>query len=105
MGWDFTITDPDGLSAPFVGRSSDISQIIDQDTGQVVSGRFAHISVCIADLTDAGMAVPVGIADGAVKPWLVDVADVAGVTARFKVMESNPDRALGNVICMLEAYV
>jgi hypothetical protein len=104
FGWPFTITDPAGTSAPLVGRSSDISQVVDPDTGVVVSGRLAHVSVMIEDLTDASLGLPVGIADTAGKPWLVVVDDINGVSGTFKVAESNPDRALGIVVLLLEAY-
>lgn len=104
FGWPFTITDPSGSTGELVGRSSDISKVVDPDTGIIISGRLAHVSVMIEDLTDAGLGVPVGVADGAVKPWVVDVDDINGTAGKFKVSESNPDRALGIVVLILEAY-
>lgn len=104
FGWDIVITDPDGNVGNLVGRSTDISMLIDPETQAVVSGRSASIAVMIADLTSEGLGMPVGIADGAVRPWVVDVDDIEGVPGKFKISQSNPDRALGIVVCFLEAY-
>lgn len=100
-----TITDPDGLTVPdLAGFSTDVSQVIDPDTGQVVSGRVASIAIRIALLTANGLGLPVGINDKTSKPWLVTFDDINGRTYTFKVQKSNPDRALGLVTCLLEAY-
>jgi len=99
-----TVTDPSGLSKPLTGISDDISQAIDPDTGQAVSGRLASAVLNIAELTAAGLGLPVGVADSSVKPWLVDFDDINGNAFTFKVSESNPDRMLGSVTLLLELY-
>ena len=104
FGWPITITDPSGTSKDLTGFSDDIAQIIDPDTGQAVSGRLASIAIRIGLLTDNGLGLPVGIADAGSKPWIVEFNDINGNAFKFKVSQSNPDRALGVVICLLELY-
>lgn len=106
FGFPITVTDPSGNSgtAPITGFSDDISQIIDPDTGQAVSGRLASVAIRIGLLTEVGLGVPVGIADAASKPWLIAFNDINGNAFTFKVSQSNPDRAIGLVICLLELY-
>lgn len=102
--WPITVTDPDGLTADMYGFSDDISQIIDPDTGQAVSGRLASVSLIISSLYALGFGIPQGIADVTKKPWLIQFDDINGNSFTFKVSESNPDRALGTVVCILELY-
>lgn len=104
FGWPITVTSPAAVSANLTGFSDDISQVIDPDTGQVVSGRLASVALRISSLTGAGLALPQGIADAAQKPWLITFDDINGTSYAFKVMQSNPDRALGLVTCILELY-
>lgn len=104
FGWPVTLTDPTGLSAALVGYSDDISQIIDPDTGQVVSGRLASAVFRISSLVTAGFTLPRGIVDQASKPWLVAFNDINGNAYTFKIRQSDPDRALGLVVCILEGY-
>jgi len=105
FGYSITVTDPDGSVGDLTGFSNDISQVIDPDTGQAVSGRLASAALRISSLTAAGLALPVGIADTTGKPWLIQFDDINGNPFTFKVSQSNPDRALGVVICLLELYV
>jgi len=105
FGWPIMITDPSLLSSQLTGFSDDISQIIDPDTGQVVSGRSASVVLRISSLYGAGFtSLPKGIADNTNKPWLIQFDDINGFTHKFKVIQSDPDRALGIVSCILEAY-
>ena len=104
FGWAITVTDPAGTSKPLVGSSKDISQLIDPDTGVVVSGRLATVTIRISSLVAQGFALPQAIADSAAKPWLVAFDDINGNAYTFKVAESDPDRAVGVVVCVLEAY-
>lgn len=107
FGWPITVTDPSGNSGtgPLTGFSDDIAQIIDPDTGQAVSGRLASVALRISSLTAAGLALPRGIADSGSKPWVIEFDDINGNPYKFKVSQSNPDRALGLVTCLLELYV
>ena len=91
-------------SVSITGSSSDISLILDPDTGQAVSGRQASVVIRLATLSDMGLGIPVGVEDTDRKPWLITVDDITGVEHIFKVQESNPDRTLGVVLCKLELY-
>ena len=104
FGWSITVTDPAGTSRTLTGFSDDIAQIIDPDTGQAVSGRLASVALRISSLTAAGLTLPRGIADSGSKPWVIEFDDINGNPYKFKVSQSNPDRALGLVTCLLELY-
>jgi len=106
FGWPITVTDPSGNSGtgPLTGFSDDIAQIIDPDTGQAVSGRLASVAIRIALLNEIGLGLPRGIADSGSKPWIVEFDDINGNPYKFKVSQSNPDRAIGLVTCLLELY-
>jgi len=104
FGWTISLTDPDGLNSSFVGYSNDIGQVINVDTGMVVSGRTASVTLRISTLITAGFSMPQAIEDSTKKPWLVSFDDINGVTYTFKISSSQPDRALGVVFCELELY-
>lgn len=104
FGWSISLTDPAGTVAALTGFSDDIAQLIDPETGQAISGRLASVALRISSITLAGLGLPRGIADSTVKPWLVSFNDINGNAYTFKVMQSNPDRALGLVTLVLEAY-
>lgn len=104
FGWSITVTDPAGTSRTLTGFSDDIAQIIDPDTGQAVSGRLASVALRISSLAAAGLTLPRGIADSGSKPWVIEFDDINGNPYKFKVSQSNPDRALGLVTCLLELY-
>lgn len=106
FGFPIIITDPAGNSGtgPLIGTPVDISQFIDPDTGQAVSGRQASCSIRISSLTAAGLGVPKGIADSASKPWTAQFDDINGNPHLYKVSQSNPDSAIGVVVLLLEAY-
>lgn len=105
FGWPITVTSPDGTVGNLTGFSNDISQIIDPDTGQPVSGRAASVALRITALALAGLTIPVSIADTTGQPWRIEFNDINGNPYQFKVAQSNPDRALGLVTCLLEAYI
>ena len=104
FGWPITVTDPDGTVGNLTGAAGDIAQLIDPDTGQAISGRLPAVTLRISSLTTAGLGLPVGISDPDIKPWLITFDDINGTTWIFKVQQSNPDRTLGVVTCLLEHY-
>lgn len=104
FGWPITVTNPAETSAVLVGSSTDISQLIDPDTGEAVTGRSASVALRLSSLTLAGLSIPEGIADTSLKPWLIQFDDINGAPYTFKVAASRPDRALGIVVCILELY-
>jgi hypothetical protein len=104
FGWAITITDPAGTSADLTGLSTDVAYSIDPETGQAVSGRTASVAIRIAALSAAGLGIPINVAETDRFPWLVQFADINGNPYTFKIIESQPDRAIGLVVCRLEAY-
>jgi len=104
FGWPITLIDPAGTVGVFTGFSDDIAQVIDPDTGQAVSGRLATIALRLSSIYSAGFTIPQAIADTGSKPWIVQFNDINGTTYQFKIAQSNPDRALGVVVCILEFY-
>ena len=98
------ITDPDGVVGNLTGNSSDIAEVIDVDTGRMISGREASVTLVIADLTEKGLGIPENVQDDSKKPWLVDFDDVNGNSYTFKVIRSSPDRTIGNITVHLGAY-
>jgi hypothetical protein len=104
FGWPITVTSPEGVSAALMGLSSDVSLVIDPETGQAVSGRTASVALRVASLTAAGLAMPTNVPESSSYPWLVVFDDINGNSHTFKVSSSRPDRAFGLVVCLLEAY-
>ena len=104
FGYSITVTDPLGVVKSFTGFSNDIAQVIDPDTGEAVSGRFASVALRISSLVAAGLTLPIGIADSKSKPWIIQFDDINGNAFTFKVSKSDPDRTIGMVICILELY-
>lgn len=104
FGFDITLTNPAGVTKALVGFSNDISQLIDPDTGQAVSGRSASVALRISSITAIGLTLPRGISDSGIKPWVVQFDDINGNPFKFKVSQSNPDRAIGVVNLILELY-
>lgn len=105
FGTVITITDPDLLSAEVTGRTNDINLLIDPDTGVGVSGRTATVAIDMDELTSLGFtSLPSGQSDKTKKPWIIEYTDQLGNSYTFKVLEGNPDRTLGIVLCTLEFY-
>lgn len=104
FGWPVVLTDPAGVSLPLTGFSNDIAQMIDPDTGQAVSGRLASVALRISTIVAAGFTLPKGIADSGSKPWVVVFNDINMNSHQFKIIQANPDRALGVISCLLELH-
>lgn len=104
FGWPVTVTSPGGLSAALTGLTNDIAYAIDPETGQAVTGRIASVALRIASLTAAGLGIPVNVPDTDRFPWIVQFDDINGNSHTWKVIESQPDRTIGIVVCRLEAY-
>lgn len=104
FGCEITLTDPDDVRQTVKGFTTDISESIDPETGQIVMGRTASVALPLAALAAVGLGIPVGVAEPTRRPWVVQFNDVAGVAHVFKVREGRPDRAAGVVVCLLEHY-
>lgn len=104
FGWPITVTNPAGVSEPLTGFSNDIAQVVDPDTGQLVSGRSASVALRISSLLAVGFVIPYGVVDQSLKPWVVVFDDINGTPHTFKVRQADPDRTLGMVVASLEGY-
>ena len=104
FGQAITLRSPEGVEVELVGYSNDIAETIDPQTGMVVIGRSASVALSILALDEAGLGMPRGVASSSSAPWVVSFSDQVGNVHVFKVTESRPDRALGVVTCVLEAY-
>ena len=104
FGYGVTIINPDQAEFTMVGYTQDISQTIDTDTGQIVSGRLASVSLRESTLIQNNFSMPVGIVDQSIKPWIIKFNDINGASYTFKIVEANSDRTLGVITCLLEEY-
>lgn len=95
-----TLTTPAGDELAVGALTTDIATTIDPETGVAVIARRASVTVALGALT----SMPAAVADGSSAPWLATYADAAGVVATWKVIEVIPDRTLGLVVLLLEAY-
>jgi hypothetical protein len=100
FGWPLTLTSPAGVPALLVGFTTDVAETIDPETGVAVSGRRASVAIALLSLPELPTAVP----DANRRPWIVTFADVTLAASTWKVVEVLPDRAVGVVVLLLEAY-
>jgi len=103
-GLDIVLTDPTGATFDLIGWQNDIAETFDPDTQDYISGRLVNVSLSISDLVDAGLEIPESEPDPNKRPWLVEYDDLWGVTLKYKVAKSVPDRGLGIVVLYLEVY-
>jgi len=104
FGFAISVTDPAGVIGLLTGQTNDVGQVIDAETGQIVSGRIASVTLRISSLATAGLGIPQGVQESTSKPWIIRFDDINGNAFDFKVAESFPDRALGVVACRLENW-
>ena len=97
-----TVTDPWGTSAVLTGLAQDISRTIDPDTGLLVAGRLASVTLPLVALFEAGLEEPRGVAESTELPWRVKFADVQGTVRAFKIARTSPDHEAGIIVCELE---
>ena len=105
FGYAIKVTDPTGIEADLKGFSNDISQLIDPDTGQAVSGGLVTVTLPVSSIEASVLTgIPVGVAEKTAKPWLVEFDDINGNPGVFKVAKSDRDRGLGIIVLTLETY-
>jgi len=104
FAWDISLTSPNEVTEDLTGYSNSISQVIDPDTGQVISAKAVSVAINISSILEVFTELPKGIADAGIKPWIVTFQDLAGTPKIFKVEKSNPDETLGMITLILEAY-
>ena len=105
FGWPVKLTDPAGVEyLNLTAQADDISQIVDPDTGTVVSGRKAAATLRQSTLKARGIGEIKGVADTTRKPWLATFDDIGGTAYTFKVEYADPDRTLGTITLVLGAW-
>lgn len=103
--WPITLRTPSGnVVDGMYCFSNDIEAAIDPETGQLVSGRSATVSIPIQSLYDRGLALPKSVVDEDKKPWVIMFDDIHGKPHKFTVKQSLPDRTIGNLVLILELY-
>lgn len=105
FGRDVWVTSPDGATAKVAGFHSDISQLLDPETGTLVSGRSVTLTLPIRLLEAAGLGGIKGEREPGKEPWTVELVDGEGNQQRFVVAEVRPDRGIGSMVCFLTAYL
>ena len=101
FAWPIVLISPTGTRTQLTGFSNDIAELIDPDTGQAVSGRLASVALRLSTLP---AALPESLASATGRPWRIEFEDITGRPWRFTIRESNPDRALGLLVLILEFY-
>lgn len=104
FGYEVTLTRPQGDSIQIHGLNTDIENMINPATGEVISGRRVTMTFRNSTIFAAGWDLPIGITLSAFKPWLVTVNDINGLSGVFKICHTMPDRTVGIIVCALEAY-
>lgn len=97
-----TVTNPSGVSQSFLCRHMDISQQIDPETEEIISGRQVGVSIDLKDLAAVSFDGVCAIEDKKKKPWKVTVANILGTSGTYKVAMTSPDFILGNMLIYLE---
>lgn len=104
FGWPLTLTSPAGVATLLAGFATDVSERDDPETGVIVSSRQASVTISLLSLIGATLELPTGVVEKTQRPWLVTFPDVTLAASTWKVVEVLPDRALGVVRLLLEAY-
>lgn len=102
FGRAVVLTDPTGQSATIPGMTGNISNAIDPETGQIIVGDFAHVTLRISSIVAAGLTVPTQEYRTGHPAWLLSFNDLAGVEQTFRVQRPEPDFTLGYVNLKLE---
>lgn len=98
-----TVTNPSGKSAVLRGQQNDIGKQLDQETGAIVTGRSASVSLSLASLAAEGLGEPYGVVESSSRPWIIEFTTPSGSVRKFKVRSIEPDQG-GVIVCFLEAY-
>ena len=101
FGEALTLITPSDVEYSVKGFSNDIGQTIDPDTGQLVSGRNAQVTLSLESIMALGIGIPEGISSSDSKPWRIRYTDLSGAVVTFAVITSSPDRSLGSLVLYL----
>jgi ABC-type branched-subunit amino acid transport system ATPase component len=100
FGSAVSLVAPNGSVQELTALVNDISAAVDPQTGAIVSGRQVTCALRMSSLA----TLPTAVADVVGKPWVLQITDILGVTRSFKIRETIPDRTIGVLVCICEAY-
>lgn len=96
FGQDINLIAPDGTVTPMRGYTGDITELIEPDSGQIVTGRSIHVMLFINSLPPGPR--PVGIQDLNGIPWRVSFPNISSkVVKSYGVRATQPDDAMGTL--------
>jgi len=89
-----SIFSPEGEETQVQGLHRDTGEMLDPETGEMVSGR--HVSLVIPL---PSVAIPHGVSERSKKPWKVVFEGKI-----FRIVQTRPDATIGALVVMLEEY-
>ena len=102
---DIKLLEPDGAEHPLTVGTRNISQAIDPDTGELVSGQFISVTISLLTLAEKNISMPRNIQGHSENPWLVVMINhITNAETTYKVIHSAPDFTLGLIVCDLGNY-
>ena len=102
---DIKLIEPNGTEHSLTVGTRSISQSIDPDTGELVSGQFISITPSLLTLAERNISMPRNIQDHSENPWLVVMTNhITSLETTYKVIHSAPDFTLGLIVCDLGNY-
>ena len=103
FGVECQIEDPAGTSDTFIVQSGDIHQLLETDTGVPVNNKTAHVSIRIQSLLDKAFGLPQRQPDESGNIWQFTFKDSNGISRKFTIAETLPDKTLGVISVILES--
>lgn len=100
FAWPLTLTSPAGTVSVLAGFATDVAESVDPETGITVAGRRGSVTISLLSLPE----MPTAEAESGKRPWQVVFNDPLLQATTWKVVEVKPDRVIGAVLLMLEAY-
>jgi len=100
-GVEMTFTAPTAETVTFNGLHVRHNTRYDQESGALVSGRNASVTVSESELTDASYPVRDADDDVSLLNHRVSVADSTTTVREYVIREWFPDEKLGIIVCIL----
>lgn len=101
FGVSITLTSTSNISATVFGLHTKHHTSWDPESGEVIDGKRAHISVSEEVLEDSGYPVRNSNQEISMVGHLVEVADSTDVVKKYIVRQTFPDETLGLIVMIL----
>mgnify|MGYP000601476612 CR=1 FL=1 len=101
---DIVLIPPVGDEIALKGTTTNISSIIDPDTGQLVSGNYVEMSLVMASVYASTPDLPKAEPSANKKSWKAKFSNISGVENTYRIIETLPDKELGVLVCILESF-